>query len=217
MLSFCFGVYVALKYIYINNKEAPTAIDTYDMLLVQLNSEQCVNAEFVCRVVSFVYVTCKHSVCVPVQDVPTKLVAKAVPLPMTVRGHWFLSPRTDYTVAVQTASKQSDGNYAVSEWSEIIEFYTAGENKGRRDGVTNRDRKSDEIEERRGDKQKRKSDEIERETGERVHEDVERGGGIIRESWWGRESLIEGRTVSMSRQTADGLELHSSRDVTVIS
>uniref|UniRef100_A0A673ZXF1 Phytanoyl-CoA 2-hydroxylase interacting protein-like b n=1 Tax=Salmo trutta TaxID=8032 RepID=A0A673ZXF1_SALTR len=58
------------------------------------------------------------------QDVPTKLVAKAVPLPMTVRGHWFLSPRTDYTVAVQTASKQSDGNYAVSEWSEIIEFYT---------------------------------------------------------------------------------------------
>ncbi|XP_055792016.1 phytanoyl-CoA hydroxylase-interacting protein-like [Salvelinus fontinalis] len=59
------------------------------------------------------------------KDVPTKLVAKAVPLPMTVRGHWFLSPRTDYTVAVQTASKQSDGNYAVSEWSEIIEFYTA--------------------------------------------------------------------------------------------
>ncbi|XP_064789404.1 phytanoyl-CoA hydroxylase-interacting protein-like [Oncorhynchus masou masou] len=59
------------------------------------------------------------------KDVPTKLVAKVVPLPMTVRGHWFLSPRTDYTVAVQTASKQSDGNYAVSEWSEIIEFYTA--------------------------------------------------------------------------------------------
>uniref|UniRef100_A0A4W5KM24 Phytanoyl-CoA 2-hydroxylase interacting protein-like b n=1 Tax=Hucho hucho TaxID=62062 RepID=A0A4W5KM24_9TELE len=58
-------------------------------------------------------------------DVPTKLVAKAVPLPMTVRGHWFLSPRTEYTVAVQTASKQSDGNYAVSEWSEIIEFHTA--------------------------------------------------------------------------------------------
>ncbi|KAI3362728.1 hypothetical protein L3Q82_001796 [Scortum barcoo] len=27
------------------------------------------------------------------KDVPTKLVAKAVPLPMTVRGHWFLSPR----------------------------------------------------------------------------------------------------------------------------
>jgi hypothetical protein len=76
---------------------------------------------------------------VPVfQDVPTKLVAKVVPLPMTVRGHWFLSPRTDYTVAVQTASKQSDGNYAVSEWSEIIEFYTAGENKGRREGVRNR-------------------------------------------------------------------------------
>lgn len=132
MLSFCFGVYVALKYIYINNKEAPTAIDTYDMLLVQLNSEQCVNAEFVCRVVSFVYVTCKHSVCVPVQDVPTKLVAKAVPLPMTVRGHWFLSPRTEYTVAVQTASKQTDGDYAVSEWSEIIEFTTAGEARGRR-------------------------------------------------------------------------------------
>src|SRR4029434_1615129 len=30
-------------------------------------------------------------------------------------------------VAVQTASKQSDGDYAVSEWSEIIEFCTAGE------------------------------------------------------------------------------------------
>uniref|UniRef100_A0A671RKS7 Phytanoyl-CoA hydroxylase-interacting protein-like n=2 Tax=Sinocyclocheilus anshuiensis TaxID=1608454 RepID=A0A671RKS7_9TELE len=59
------------------------------------------------------------------KDVPTKLVAKAVPLPMTVRGHWFLSPRTEYTVAVQTASKQGDGDYAVSEWSEIIEFCTA--------------------------------------------------------------------------------------------
>ncbi|KAJ8250513.1 hypothetical protein COCON_G00224350 [Conger conger] len=59
------------------------------------------------------------------KDVPTKLVAKAVPLPMTVRGHWFLSPRTEYTVAVQTASKQSDGDYAVSEWSQIIEFCTA--------------------------------------------------------------------------------------------
>ncbi|XP_059929630.1 phytanoyl-CoA hydroxylase-interacting protein-like [Gadus macrocephalus] len=59
------------------------------------------------------------------KDVPTKLVAKAVPLPMTVRGHWFLSPRTEYTVAVQTASKQPDGDYAVSEWSEIIEFCTA--------------------------------------------------------------------------------------------
>lgn len=45
---------------------------------------------------------------------------------MTVRGHWFLSPRTEYTVAVQTASKQSDGDYAVSEWSDIIEFCTAG-------------------------------------------------------------------------------------------
>ena len=30
-------------------------------------------------------------------------------------------------MAVQTASKQSDGDYAVSEWSEIIEFCTAGE------------------------------------------------------------------------------------------
>ncbi|KAM4525206.1 phytanoyl-CoA hydroxylase-interacting protein-like isoform 2-T2 [Odontesthes bonariensis] len=58
-------------------------------------------------------------------DVPTKLVAKAVPLPMTVRGHWFLSPRTEYTVAVQTAAKQPDGEYAVSPWSEIIEFCTA--------------------------------------------------------------------------------------------
>lgn len=45
---------------------------------------------------------------------------------MTVRGHWFLSPRTEYTVAVQTASKQTDGDYTVSEWSEIIEFCTAG-------------------------------------------------------------------------------------------
>ncbi|XP_008297334.1 phytanoyl-CoA hydroxylase-interacting protein-like [Stegastes partitus] len=59
------------------------------------------------------------------KDVPTKLVAKAVPLPMTVRGHWFLSPRTEYTVAVQTAAKQPDGEYAVSQWSEIIEFCTA--------------------------------------------------------------------------------------------
>ncbi|XP_035522517.1 phytanoyl-CoA hydroxylase-interacting protein-like [Morone saxatilis] len=59
------------------------------------------------------------------KDVPTKLVAKAVPLPMTVRGHWFLSPRTEYTVAVQTAAKRSDGDYAVSQWSEIIEFCTA--------------------------------------------------------------------------------------------
>ncbi|KAJ8248376.1 hypothetical protein GJAV_G00241360 [Gymnothorax javanicus] len=59
------------------------------------------------------------------KDVPTKLVAKAVPLPMTVRGHWFLSPRTEYTVAVQTASKQSDGDYTVSDWSQIIEFCTA--------------------------------------------------------------------------------------------
>lgn len=45
---------------------------------------------------------------------------------MTVRGHWFLSPRTEYTVAVQTASKQADGDYAISEWSEIVEFCTAG-------------------------------------------------------------------------------------------
>ncbi|KAM9462165.1 phytanoyl-CoA hydroxylase-interacting protein-like [Clarias gariepinus] len=59
------------------------------------------------------------------KDVPTKLVAKAVPLPMTVRGHWFLSPRTEYTVAVQTASKQSEGDYAVSEWSDVVEFCTA--------------------------------------------------------------------------------------------
>ncbi|XP_061564251.1 phytanoyl-CoA hydroxylase-interacting protein-like isoform X1 [Cololabis saira] len=58
-------------------------------------------------------------------DVPTKLVAKAVPLPMTVRGHWFLSPRTEYTLAVQTAAKQLDGEYVVSPWSEITEFCTA--------------------------------------------------------------------------------------------
>lgn len=49
---------------------------------------------------------------------------------MTVRGHWFLSPRTEYTVAVQTASKQVDGDYVVSEWSEIIEFCTAGKRTG---------------------------------------------------------------------------------------
>ncbi|CAK6983011.1 phytanoyl-CoA hydroxylase-interacting protein-like isoform X2 [Scomber scombrus] len=59
------------------------------------------------------------------KDVPTKLVAKAVPLPMMVRGHWFLSPRTEYTVSVQTAAKQPDGEYSVSQWSEIIEFCTA--------------------------------------------------------------------------------------------
>lgn len=64
---------------------------------------------------------------VPPQDVPTKLVAKAVPLPMTVRGHWFLSPRTEYSVAVQTAVKQSDGEYLVSGWSETVEFCTGGE------------------------------------------------------------------------------------------
>ncbi|KAK2820173.1 hypothetical protein Q5P01_023132 [Channa striata] len=59
------------------------------------------------------------------KDLPTKLVAKAVPLPMTVRGHWFLSPRTEYTVAVQTAAKQRDGDYSISQWSEIAEFCTA--------------------------------------------------------------------------------------------
>uniref|UniRef100_A0A8C4NFS9 Phytanoyl-CoA 2-hydroxylase interacting protein n=1 Tax=Eptatretus burgeri TaxID=7764 RepID=A0A8C4NFS9_EPTBU len=64
------------------------------------------------------------------KDVPTKLVAKAVPLPMTVRGHWFLSPRTEYTLAVQTACKQSDGDYLVSEWSAIVEFCTADYAKG---------------------------------------------------------------------------------------
>ncbi|XP_078421835.1 phytanoyl-CoA hydroxylase-interacting protein-like [Cetorhinus maximus] len=58
------------------------------------------------------------------RDVPTKLVAKAVALPMTVRGHWFLSPRTEYSVAVQVAIKQSDGEYLVSDWSEVVEFCT---------------------------------------------------------------------------------------------
>ncbi|CAL8247599.1 unnamed protein product [Merluccius merluccius] len=58
------------------------------------------------------------------RDVPTKLVAKAVPLPMAVRGHWFLSPRTEYCVAVQTAIRQPDGNYLVSEWSQVVEFCT---------------------------------------------------------------------------------------------
>ncbi|TNN57271.1 Phytanoyl-CoA hydroxylase-interacting protein-like [Liparis tanakae] len=58
------------------------------------------------------------------RDVPTKLVAKAVPLPMAVRGHWFLSPRTLYCVAVQTAVRQPDGDYLVSEWSQVVEFCT---------------------------------------------------------------------------------------------
>ena len=57
---------------------------------------------------------------------PTKLVAKAVPLPMAVRGHWFLSPRTEYCVAVQTAVRQPDGDYLVSEWSQVVEFCTGG-------------------------------------------------------------------------------------------
>lgn len=59
---------------------------------------------------------------------------------MTVRGHWFLSPRTEYTVAVQTASKQVDSDYVVSEWSEIIEFCTAG--KGAVGYVDQRSRKA---------------------------------------------------------------------------
>ncbi|XP_077571974.1 phytanoyl-CoA hydroxylase-interacting protein-like [Stigmatopora nigra] len=58
------------------------------------------------------------------RDVPTKLVAKAVPLPMAVRGHWFLSPCTEYCVAVQTAVRQPDGEYLVSEWSQVVEFCT---------------------------------------------------------------------------------------------
>ena len=60
------------------------------------------------------------------QEVPTKLVAKAVPLPMAVRGHWFLSPRTEYCVAVQTAIRQPDSDYLVSEWSQVVEFCTGG-------------------------------------------------------------------------------------------
>lgn len=58
------------------------------------------------------------------RGVPTKLVAKAVPLPMAVRGHWFLSPRTEYCVAVQTAVRQADGDYLVSQWSQVVEFCT---------------------------------------------------------------------------------------------
>ncbi|KAJ3603986.1 hypothetical protein NHX12_028727 [Muraenolepis orangiensis] len=58
------------------------------------------------------------------RDVPTKLVAKAVPLPMAVRGHWFLSPRTEYCVAVQTAVRQPSGDYLVSEWSQVVDFCT---------------------------------------------------------------------------------------------
>lgn len=53
---------------------------------------------------------------------------------MTVRGHWFLSPRTEYSVAVQTAVKQSDGEYLVSGWSETVEFCTGGEH-GHRGGA----------------------------------------------------------------------------------
>ncbi|XP_078578824.1 phytanoyl-CoA hydroxylase-interacting protein-like [Branchiostoma floridae x Branchiostoma japonicum] len=59
------------------------------------------------------------------KDVPTKLVAKAIPLPFTVKGHWFLQPRTNYTVSVQTACKLPDGEYKVSDWSETVEFCTA--------------------------------------------------------------------------------------------
>lgn len=59
------------------------------------------------------------------KDVPTKLVAKAVRLPMTVRGHWFLSPRTQYTLSVQTAARRPDGDYTVSKWSESVDFGTA--------------------------------------------------------------------------------------------
>ncbi|XP_033840812.2 phytanoyl-CoA hydroxylase-interacting protein-like [Periophthalmus magnuspinnatus] len=59
------------------------------------------------------------------KDVPTKLVAKAVRLPMTVRGHWFLSPRTQYTLSVQTAAKRPDGDYTVSKWSASVDFGTA--------------------------------------------------------------------------------------------
>ncbi|XP_048860094.1 phytanoyl-CoA hydroxylase-interacting protein [Brienomyrus brachyistius] len=59
------------------------------------------------------------------RDVPTKLVAKAGALPMAVRGHWFLSPRTEYCVAVQTAVRQPEGaDYLVSEWSQVVEFHT---------------------------------------------------------------------------------------------
>ncbi|MEE6514873.1 hypothetical protein FKM82_023267 [Ascaphus truei] len=43
---------------------------------------------------------------------------------MTVRGHWFLSPRTEYTLAVQTAVKRSDGEYSISGWSETHSFCT---------------------------------------------------------------------------------------------
>ena len=68
--------------------------------------------------------------CLSVQDVPTKLVAKAVPLPMAVRGHWFLSPRTEYCVAVQTAIRQADGDYQISEWSQVVEFCTGGSGHG---------------------------------------------------------------------------------------
>lgn len=45
---------------------------------------------------------------------------------MAVRGHWFLSPRTEYCVAVQTAVRQPDGEYQVSEWSQVVEFSTGG-------------------------------------------------------------------------------------------
>ena len=46
---------------------------------------------------------------------------------MTVRGHWFLRPRTEYSLSVQTAARQLDGEYLVSQWSETVEFCTAGD------------------------------------------------------------------------------------------
>ncbi len=48
---------------------------------------------------------------------------------MAVRGHWFLSPRTEYCVAVQTAIRQPDGDYQVSEWSQVVEFCTGGKQR----------------------------------------------------------------------------------------
>ena len=40
-----------------------------------------------------------------------------------------LMPSLSTSIAVQTASKQVDGDYVVSEWSEIIELYTADYSK----------------------------------------------------------------------------------------
>lgn len=97
-----------------------------DLIRCILGAEEKPATNKTCRLVFNYYNLIINWTWILVQDVPTKLVAKAVPLPMAVRGHWFLSPRTEYCVAVQTAIRQPDGEYQVSEWSQVVEFSTGG-------------------------------------------------------------------------------------------